>query len=187
MAGVAEYLYEAVFEEYGKAIREILLNDVDIPYPLYETREAYDADTTSDFKGILVWHAQRYYAGLSDDPSNYDEYCNDVGFFVVPQFGSVRIIPNVEFKQFITLSFDSSSEPDKDPYGSKAVKLINWFINKHLELIEAVTNQVQLPTNVQDEFKPLWSMMDGISDPIYSNSIYIRRNVTEIVRYCRCS
>lgn len=205
MACVPEYLYGAIFEQYGKKLEELLLDsneDTKSPYPIYASREAYDADTISEFKGILVWDAQRYYSGLTADPADYESYPNDVGFYIVPEFGNVSIIPNVEFKQYITISFDSNSEPDKDKYGVKIIQIINWFVNRHERLIEAlnielITSMVVLDVNgepiLDDQGntipvkKPLWSMLDSISKPIYSNSIYIRRNVTEVVRYCRCS
>ena len=177
------YEFYNIFDTYGREIRTILLNDATIPYPIYETMDAYHADHSNDFKGMVIWNAQRYYSTVDASPGNND-FKNDVGFFVVPEFGQVTITPNVEYRQTIMMVFDVNTDPDFDPYSTKTMRLIDWYVNRHHALIEDISSQITLPgTN-----RTLWAQLDSISEPIYNSSspVYLRRVVTHILRYCQC-
>lgn len=172
--------YEGIFDLLGRTFRTILLETSTRPYPIYETRELYDDDTDSSYKGILVWNAQKYYSGLKRTREDGD-YTPDVGFYVIPEFGDVSIIPNIEFKQVVLVSFDSNSDPDVDPFGSKIIKFISWFLNAVSDEINK--DELVLATGGQQ----LYVHTSSISKPIYNDglSLYVRRSVTYFVRYCR--
>jgi len=176
------YEYMSIFREYGSKLREMFISSPDIPYPVYETRSEYE-QSSADFKGILVWKTQQYYYSIVEpDPSlGSEEFTNDVGFYIIPEFGEVNIIPNLEYKQTIVITFDFNSEPDFDPYQSKMMYMIDWFLNKHAELIESIDNGLQLSTGTR-----LFCHVEMVSPPITDISNYIRRAVTLTVRYCKC-
>jgi hypothetical protein len=181
MAPDCEYFeYGSIFSLLGSAVREILLNDTERPYPIYEAREAFDADAENRYKGMVVWNSQKYYAGLVT-PTSDTTTVQDVGFFVVPEFGDVQIIPNVEFKQILSVSFDTNSEPDYDPFGAKIVQVISWFINKYNQNLTDI--QIELPNTGQK----LFSHITTISRPIFTSglTVYVRRSVIITNRYCR--
>lgn len=178
--GCIEYL--SIFQNYGSQLRDILLTSADRPYPVFETRQAYEA-SNAHFKGILVWHSQQYYQSINlTTPATSNEFTNDVGFYVVPEFGQVNIIPNYEYKQLVVVTFDSNSEPDFDPFQARIIKFIDWFLNKHEDLIATLNGHYDLPSGTR-----LWASVTNISKPISSRSNYVRRAVTLTVRYCRCS
>jgi hypothetical protein len=167
------------------------------PYPIYETTEQYINDTWSGkFKGLVSWGAMPSNIFLTIDPDAVDNtvyyseggldfYNNDFGFYVVPNFGNVKVIPNVEYNQTVAIAFDTNSSPDYDPYGSKIIAQINWFINKHKVLIEELNKELEL-----SDGRKVWVMLEGITDPRPtqgSNSSFVRRTITYTLRYCNCS
>jgi len=168
-----------IFRVIGETVRDLFLNDPSIPYPVYETREEYDADDSHPYRGILVWDAQRYYQSISDDSDT--AYTNDVGLYIVPEFGQVDIIPNVEYKQLLVCTFDTNSDPDFDPFGDKVLRMIDWYVNKMHDIVEI--SGVDLPSGSK-----LWVMLDSISEPIFNTKspVYVRRAVTHVLRYARC-
>ena len=176
-----DYKYFKIFQDYGTHIRNIILNDTEKPNIVYEIKPDVPDET---FYGLLVWQAQQYYNIISSDNSNTqqaDDYANTVGFFVIPEFGDVDIIPNLEYKQTIVINFDSNTDPDYDPYGSKIIEFIDWFINKHAEVVEQINYTLSDSTR-------LFSFISHISKPIYNtgSSILVRRSVLITLRYCRC-
>jgi|GEM_PF-4879122 len=177
------YEFYQIFESYGQQIRDILTTDPTCPYPIYETISDYRNDVSHNFKGILVWNAQKYYSTV-DATEGSEGYKNDIGFFIVPEFGNVSITPNVEYRQTVMVVFDVNTDPDYDPYSVKAIKLIDWYINRHYDLIEDINNQIILPTTNRH----LYAQLDSISNPIYNTNspVYLRRVVTHILRYCSC-
>jgi len=174
------YNYNKIFQEYGSEIRNIILNDTSKPFLVYETKpDVPDAP----FYGMLIWNTQQYYSTIyeADSTENSTTYLNDIGFFVVPEFGDVKIIPSVEYRQTITMAFDTNTDPDFDPYGSKIIEFIDWYINRHLELVENLN--FTLSNNTR-----LFCMLSNISKPIYGrgSSLLVRRSVLITLRYCRC-
>ena len=175
------YNYGLIFQEYGSSIRELLLNDNTKPNVVYESKPETPQET---YYGLLVWQAQKYYNIISpdnNDAQGADEYANDVGFFIIPEFGDVSIIPNLEYKQIVAIPFDSNTDPDYDPYGIKIITFIDWFINKHAELIERINYVLSDDTR-------LFSHLSHISKPIYDtgSSLLVRRSVLITLRYCKC-
>lgn len=188
--------YFAIFEKYGELLHKLFTYHADVsavvttppPFPVHGTTNEYDADTTSSFKGMLIWDAQRYYSGKDMLPVDSDN-TNDavIHFFVVPNFGATTVVPNVEYKQRITMLFDSNSNPDSDPYGFKIARYIDWFINANTELVTANDGYFALTDDAGVTIRRLYIMLDSISEPIYTrNSIYVRKAVNITLRYCRC-
>jgi hypothetical protein len=180
-----KYFYDNILENYLYDVRvKILINNnyEDKPFPIYETREDYDSDTESNFKGLLVWEAQRYYAGLENNENN-DVYDNTIDFYVVPEIGNVKIVRNYEYSQLISYTFDTNTSQDKDPTTLYQIKFINWFVNKHKELFED-----EPYTLVNDINLKAWVQTIQISKPIYvpNNTIYVRRVVLVQLKYCNC-
>jgi len=193
------YEYASIFTMLGTAIRELLISQ-EGPYPIFESWNEYaiaknNSETSFDFGGISVWNTQKYYAGSIEyfgdtgvfegsadiTTPGADYITRDVGFFVVPEFGNVSIIPNMEFRQIVTVAFDTNSEPDYDPYGMKIIQYIDWFLNAYTEKI---TNaEIHLPNTGQK----LYNFIGGISRPTFNSalSVYVRRSVTITIRYCR--
>jgi len=178
------YDYLMIFEEYGSRLRDVLLNSTERPYPLYESYETLTNDSYDKYKGLLVWESARYYktvidAGITNQIPR-DDYQKIVGYFIVPEFSSVDIIPNYEYKQLIVISFDTCIEPDFDPFQKKIIQTIDWFINQHKLLIEMINEGFTLSDN-----RHLITNVSNISKPIISaNSSYVRRAVTITLRYC---
>lgn len=197
------YLYDQVFNECGEAIRKLLLAptsgtfeptiiQADTPnaFPVYETREEYDADTTNTYKGILVWNALKYYASMVDPEDRVDSYYANAGFYVVPSFGDVVIVPNVEYKQLLAITFDSNADIDFDPYGSKITKFISVFINNvNVTLEKYVTsgNNNVSPFWIDEQNRPLYVRVSRISkaQPV-PDTTFERRIVMIELRYCHC-
>ena len=130
---------------------------------------------------MLVWHAARYYTFIADVTAPDVEFKSDVSFYVVPTFGHVTIVPNIEYKQIITIAFDSNSDADHDPYGSKITKYISNFVNNNAKVVEKYGNEVSLTSG-----RTLYITLESISEPIYSQSKYVRKVVTIALRYCSC-
>lgn len=174
------YNYNRIFQEYGSSIRNIILNDVTKPYIVYETKPEVPEES---FYGLLIWQTQKYYNVISPDVDTQeaDEYANDVGFFIVPEFGDVTIVPNVEYKQIVVMTFDANTDPDYDPYSAKIINFIDWFINKHAYVIENINYRLSDSTR-------LFAMISNITKPSYNtgSSILVRRSVLITLRYCRC-
>ena len=180
------YFYEDVLQRYLRDVAEnIILNNDDKtkPFPVYDNRADYDNDTTSPFKGLLVWTAQRYYAGF-DSNTNNEVYDNSIDFFIVPEIGRATIVRNYEYKQLISYTFDTNTSLDKDPTTAYQTRFINWFINKHKVLFEQTPYRLDNVANVQAIINTI-----NISKPIYNptNTIYVRRVVLVELKYCNCS
>ena len=173
------YQYYNIFQEFGRKIRSILLDSPDRPYPLYETRADFDADTVHTYKGILVWESYRYYKDAEDDNQNTQFY-TDVGYYVVPEFGEVTVVPNYEYRQLLVVTVDSNSEPDFDPFQKKAITFIDWFMQK-------IRDEVELNKGfVLSSGAKMYVHITGVSRPIITRSVYVRRAVTLIARLCSC-
>ena len=177
------YEYFQIFDNYVRLINNILLDNSDPnkPFPIYASKDDYDNDTDNDFKGIVVYNAQKYYAGFSGLDNDSDVYDDSVGFYVIPEYGEANIRRNVEYHQVITYTFDSNSDPDYDPYQNKIIMEINWFINKHKQVIDDLN--YNLPNGIT-----LFGNIEQISKPIYvpENTTYVRRVVVVSLRYCMC-
>jgi len=178
------YDYYLVFEEYGSRLRDLLLNGNDRPYPLYESYNDLVNDAYNTYKGLLVWESAKYYKTVVDANQvtqiPRDDYQKIVGYFIVPEFSNVDIIPNFEYKQLIVISFDTCVEPDFDPFQKKVIQTIDWFINQHKLLIEMLNEGFLLSDN-----RSIIAHISNISRPIISaNSSYVRRSVTITLRYC---
>ena len=180
---IKKYEYNTIFEEYVSLLRNILLFSENRPYPLYESIINYNNDTINHYKGLLVWESYKYYKTILEPDPNLppNEYNEKIGYFVVPEFGEVTIIPNLEYKQTITISFDTYVEPDFDPFQVKIIKTIDWFTNKHSYIIEQLINGLQLSDRTN-----LYSHIYGITPPIPTKTSYIRRSITIQLRYCFC-
>ena len=179
MACSQYYNYYPVFQEFGSRLREIILYSVDRPYPVYETYSEYQNDASS-FKGILVWESYKYY---KDAEEGGTAFSSDVGFYIIPEFGQVNVIPNYEYRQTIAITFDSNCEPDFDPYQKKIIIYIDWLINKIHNEVERLNEGYILSTGAV-----MYCNIQGISNPIYatSNSSYVRRVLTLVCRMCQC-
>lgn len=190
------YLYNDIFNECGAIIRTLLLNPTSIitqptntatntanPFPVYETRDAYDADIINDFKGILVWYAHKYYSSMSSsDTPDLDGYRADAGFYVVPSFGDVFIIPNIEYKQMLAVTFDTNTDLDHDPYGSKITNFISVFVNNVYGTLERYGNELEV-----GDSRPLYTRIARITKgAIVPHTVYERRTVLIELRYCQC-
>lgn len=175
-----DYAVFDIFERVISRVRDLFLYDPSIPYPVYETRADYDADTINTYKGILVWDAQRYYNAI-EEASTSGDYTNDVGLYIVPTLGQIEIVPNVEFRQVLVCSFDTNSDPDYDPFGDKLLRMIHWYVNRMRDIVEL--SGIDLPNGAK-----LWVMLDEVSQPIFDNKspVYVRRVVTHVMRYCQC-
>ena len=186
------YLYNSVFTECGQIIRTLFLDPVSIitdplnspnPYPIYETREDYDADTVNSYKGILVWQAHAYYASMANPSTTQaNSFTSDAGFYVIPSFGDVTIVPNVEYKQMLALTFDSNASLDYDPYGTKISNYISVVVNNIYRTLEQYGNE--LIVNGQ---RPLFIRLAKISkgSPV-TTSTFERRIALFEMRYCQC-
>jgi len=105
------YFYDNILKNYLNDVRtKILINNSydDKPFPIYESIDDYNNDTESEFKGLLVWLAQRYYAGFENNENN-DVYDNSIDFYIVPEIGKVKILRNVEYSQLISYTFDTNT------------------------------------------------------------------------------
>ena len=178
------YGFYDIFDSYLRLVNNsILLNNDDPtkPYPIYSNREDYDNDTTHNFKGLIVYNAQKYYAGFSGLTTNSSVYDETIGFYVIPEYGEASVRRNIEYYQVVTYTFDSNSDPDYDPYQNKIIKEINWFINKHKQLIDDIN--FNLPNGVV-----LYGNIEHISKPVYvpENTTYVRRTIVVSLRYCIC-
>jgi len=187
------YDYLAIFSEYGEAVHTMLTGvwQPASPFPAYASIADYETNVTECFKGIVVWDAQRYYYSADMQPvdSTNDSVCDDVvGFFIVPTFGTVSIINNREFQQRITFIFDSNTNADADPFGTNIIKYIDWFVNTNYALV----NIDYADPNESGYFKlennrRLYIALESISEPIYTpDSVYVRRAVNLVLRYCHC-
>jgi len=177
------YSYGEIFDTYLRLVtNDIILNndDPDKPYPIYANREKYDEDTENEFKGLVVFNSQKYYAGFIG-AEDTDEYDVNIGFYVIPEYGEVSIRRNIEYRQIVTYTFDTNSDPDYDPFQVKIIKEIDWFINRHKEIVEDIN--LNLPSG-----NVLWANIEQISKPIYvpENTTYVRRTVIVSLRYCMC-
>jgi hypothetical protein len=177
------YGYYEIFDNYVRLINGILLDNTDPlkPYPIYDNKDDYNNDTENDFKGLIVYNAQKYYAGFTGADTNSDVYDDTIGFYVIPEYGEATIRRNIEYVQVVTYTFDSNSDPDYDPYQNKILAEINWFINKHKQVVDDVN--LRLPDGIY-----LYGNVDHISKPIYvpENTTYVRRVVVVSLRYCLC-
>lgn len=158
----------------------------------------YDSKARNPIKGLLIWDAQRYYnnnnifpvrssstTGTWTETSVIDpgSVALSVGCFIIPSFGQVTIVPRIEYKQNITITFDSNSDPNFDLYGSFTMEYIDWFINANHLLV----NDAQFCFPIQESNVQTYIMLQSISEPIYSpNSGFVRRAVTLTLRYCNC-
>lgn len=157
-----------------------------------------DDSVRNPIKGLLVWDTQRYYSnnemfpvssssttGTWTETTEIDpgSVALSVGCFIIPSFGQVTIVPRIEYKQNITITFDSNSDPDFDLYGSFTMEYIDWFINANHLMVNSFNNYFPIQeSNVQT-----YIMLQSISEPIYSpNSGFVRRAVTLTLRYCNC-
>jgi len=179
------YFYDNILKNYLNDVRtKILINNSyeDKPFPIYESVDDYNNDTESEFKGLVVWLAQRYYAGFENNENN-EVYDNSIDFYIVPEIGRVKILRNVEYSQLISYTFDTNTSTDKDPTGLRQIEFINWFINKHKEFFEEEPYTLNEELNVKT-----WIQTINISKPIYvpSNTIYLRRVVLVQLKYCFC-
>ena len=180
---ICGYEYFDIYDNYLRYVNNLLLNNSDNskPYPIYSNRDDYDNDNTNDFKGILVYNAQKYYAGFTGTDTTNSEYNENTGFFVIVEYGDAQINRNIEYTQMVFYTWDSNSDIDYDPYQNKIIEEINWFINKHKLLIDDIN--FVLPNTVK-----LYANVEHISKPIYvpENTTYVRRVVSVILRYCIC-
>lgn len=188
-----QYLYSDIFNTCGALIRTLILDPTSIitdpvnfsnPFPVYETREEYDADTTNSFKGILVWYTHRYYAAMANTlPTGIDEFSSNAGFYVVPNFGDVIIAPNIEYKQMLAVTFDTNADLNFDPYGSKIVSYINAFANNVYHTLEKYGHELQVGNNNRALFTRLVRIAKGTIVP---QSTFERRIAIFELRYCQC-
>ena len=185
------YLYSDIFQECGAKLRTLILDPTSIltdpensanPYPVYETRDAYNADTTNDYKGILVWYAHKYYASMASGSPELEGYTADAAFYIVPSFGDVVIVPNIEYRQMLAITFDTNADLDHDPYGTKITKFISVFVNNIFGTLEKYGNELQIGGT-----RPLYTRVVRISKgAIVPSTIYERRTVLIELRYCQC-
>lgn len=192
MVCLPTYAYSEIFNTYGAKLRTIIVDPASIitepemaanPHPIYESQVAYDADDDHLYKGMVVWHAQRYYAAVdrdkTDDAIGYDA---NAGFYVIPTFGSVHMIPNIEYKQTVALTFDSNGALDQDPFGTKIVGVIDTLVNNNYKAVEQYGNEVELADG-----RKLYIRLVTISDPInIATSTFTRRTAVLELRYCHC-
>lgn len=188
------YHYQELYDIYIKEIRNILLGlrpeYLDgRPYSIYETIDEYIKNKDNLYKGLLVWEVNKYYKGTflidyykNNQPLN--PYETSIAFFVVPEFGQV-VIDNIQYKQNIVISFDTNVTAKFDPFGTKIIEVVNWFLEKHRRYIEK--DQLMFPSNQQNIF----IKTSGISAPIYSFDrdgviSYSRRSVQITLRFCDC-
>lgn len=181
---MSSYEYLKIFNEYGATLRDLLLNCPDRPYPLYELLDDYNSNLQDKYKGLLVWDSYRYYKTVVDANQivqvPQDQLQRVIGYFIVPEFSRVDIIPNFEYKQLVVISFDSCVEPDFDPFQKRIIEVIDWFLNKHNEVIEKINCGFEL-----SDSRRLYANVVQVSNPIIAtNSSYVRRSVTITLRYC---
>jgi len=171
------YNYYPIFHDFGSRLRNLILLSADKPYPVYEDYNEYMNDPSS-YKGMLVWESYKYY---KDAESGSSTYTNDVGFYIVPEFGEVTVVPNYEYRQTIAITFDSNSEPDYDPYQKKIILFIDWFMNAIYDEVEELNTGVILSTGAR-----MYCHIQSVSNPIIAKSVYVRRTLVMVCRVCHC-
>lgn len=146
------------------------------PFNIYDKVEDFLSNTTDKVKGMFVKDLRRYYQG--EILSRIKIKNETVSLFIVPEFGEAQI-STIQFLQNIVISFDSYI--DVDPLGERQIQFINWFINKHNEVIgdEPMSNGQKLYCRVSTITKPIMNQSDQAS-------AYVRRSVIINVRYCNC-
>ena len=197
--------YNPLREEYiGGDMHNVAGETYPAPFRVFRNIEdlfaapAQGGVKNNTFKGLLIWDLQRYYnnnpmfpvrssvsTGTWEDTSlqSVESPSNSVGCFIVPSFGQVSIIPNREYKQNITITFDSNASIDADPYGMLTMEYIDWFINANHQIVSVINQSFVLPESGTETYV----LLQSISDPIYSaGTSYVRRAVTLTLRYCSC-
>lgn len=147
----------------------------------------YSANNKRPYFGFIVWDSKRYYDAtyIQDiykeyDVNNTSQGIYPMGLWIVPEFGQARIA-RPEYKQTVTISFDTFTDPDYDRFGVKSLTLIDWFMTINKEEFEDV--DCILPSGT-----PYYVTTDLVTGPIYNDKVgnYQRRTITTSLRYCIC-
>lgn len=172
--------YHDLFIKYMTDLQNICTSTSSIysdrPIKVYDKVSDFLANTTDKIKGIYVKDLRRYYQGeILSTLRTKNEAC---ALFIVPEFGESQI-NTVQFLQTISISFDSFV--DLDPLGERQIQFINWFINKHHDLMEnaELTSGTALYTQISTISKSITNQSDQAS-------AYIRRSIVINARYCNC-
>jgi hypothetical protein len=170
------------------------------PFPLYDDItlvRMYDPLHIT-YKGLLLWRTDLsnpggYVTGLDNLADNNASvqsygagsgtYVNDVGFYVIITFGQVRLRPNVEYVQNVSVTFDTNMGDDYDVFGTKIIEMMDWFMNKHQAMLENDAQQLVL-----SDGRVIWVFLQSVTPPtIQGTSSFARRTITYTLRHCICS
>jgi len=178
MATNCEYLIYDIFDKFLRDIEQNIFLSSYSPYPVYNNIEDFINDTTSEYKGLLIYDVIKYYLGdiIKEIRDNYDIYPD---FFIIVEYGDIQIRNNFEYYQNLLISVDSYYSRDK--YGTKQLKIINYIVNRYRELYEKSSGYYISGVNI---YTKLFKISNIIINEKYNQ--YFRRSINFWIRYCVC-